>query len=192
MLRFISAAGELPLPGKDELSHTLMRTGSGCCCCPWENPRIKNRPPWFTKPHNRWLRGQLLREFAEIVSSNNLILPSCQLEKTFTKDGEVLMKDGGTTADNLCDCQQHYRYVGATFAECQQGFGQGSLCACELCASGKKRDDTQAGLSRAYVTIDSAAPPLVPVPRTEPLSRTGLLHLLRKNGEILPDELYTS
>lgn len=96
-------------------------------------------------------------------SSQAIILPICQLEKTFTKDGEVMLKDGGTTADNLCDCQQHYRYVDATFAECRQGFGQGSLCACELCASGKKRDDkntcTQVGLSRAYVTTDSAAHP---------------------------------
>ncbi|PVD22157.1 hypothetical protein C0Q70_17962 [Pomacea canaliculata] len=75
-------------------------------------------------------------------SSPEIIFPQCQKQKTTcTKDGERLLKDGGTTDDHLCDCQPNYRYMGNDIVLCQRGFSLDSLCACEPCAAGQSRDE---------------------------------------------------
>lgn len=75
-------------------------------------------------------------------SSSEIISPQCQKQKTTcTKDGERLLKDGGTTDDHLCDCQPNYRYMGGDIVECQRGFRLDSPCACEPCAAGQSRDE---------------------------------------------------
>lgn len=120
-------------------------------------------------------------------SSPEIISPQCQLQKTTcTKDGEKLLKDGGTTDDHLCDCQPNYRYMGDDIVECQRGFRLDSPCACEPCAAGQSRDKKNNCVHVGSASTQGSITRHSPVNVTEPTR--GDVSVYPKKKEKRPEE----